>query len=228
VRDAGVLALAGAAGAWVGGRWWGCPWASLACGLAWELAVAPELTGEPLARVLWPVALGAVVRAVADRAFATSLGAGLASGVLLAADPTQAGGGVVALVLVAAVAGGGGAARVGAGAALVAAGLAVLVALPALAITTSFRVAPHAPLGTLALDALAVLGAAGLARHWTLPRRILLPGLLALAGALPLPALLRGAPLLPLAVALGVGGLFVGFRGRRAPDTRRQAWPTTG
>ena len=213
VNDVVLLTLAGVVGAWLGGRWWGCPSASLATGIAWAFAVAPELAGAPtevLAHVLWPGVLGLVVRAVARRDLAASVGAGLAAGPLLAADPTHAGGGVVALVLVGAVAGGGGAARAGAGAVFTTAGLAVLVAIPALARTPSFRVAPHAPLGTWALAALAALGLVGLARHRRLPRRILLPGLLALAGSLPLPALLRGAPLLPLAVALGVGGLFVG------------------
>ncbi len=227
VNDIVLLTLAGAAGAWLGGRWWGCPSASLACGIAWAFAVAPELAGEPtevFAHVLWPVVLGLVVRAVARREFAASVGAGLAAGPLLAADPTHAGGGLVALVLVGAVAGGGGSARAGAGAVCATAGLAVLVAIPVLATTPSFGVAPHRPLGTWALAALAALGLVGLARHRRLPRRILLPGLLALAGSLPLPALLRGAPLLPLAVALGVGGLFVGFPAYNA--TRRPSGST--
>ena len=218
-----LLALAGVSGAWLGGRWLGCPWASLASGVAWQFAVAPALVGElrtVLALVLWPLALGLVVRAVARPELAARVVAGLAGGALLAAAPPHGGGAIVALVLVATVAGGGGAVRDGASASLFTAGLAVLVALPALTLNASFRVPPHAPLGTWALDALAGLGALGLARHRALPRRILFPGVLALAGALPLPALLRGAPLLPLAVALGVGGLVVGlpaYRGTRRP-----------
>lgn len=212
------LTAAGAAGAWAGGRWWGCPWASFACGVAWQVAATPALeAGAPgtlASLAILAVAFGLFVRAL-DRGTAGAVGV---AGVALGALALLPGGGprwamLAALQATVLAARGGWAPAVGVLAGV--AGVGVLVAVPILAWTWGAGPDPGVAAVRLPLS-LTLLALAGVVRTWRTPRRVLLPGLLVVAGIAPIQ--LGGPSPLPVAalgLALLAGGLLVG--GPRSP-----------
>lgn len=212
------VTLAGASAAWMGGRWWGCPWASLACGLAW-MAVADASTLATTA--LLPLALGLFLRAFdRDTAGAIALAAFALAGLCVVQGGQGARQALLALLPAVVLAGRSGASRPAIGALLIGVGAAVLIALPLLAWGPS-----PAPSTPVLPPALALFGLAGVLRARRAPRRVVLPGLLVVAGVLPVA--LGGpsaTPVASLGCALLAGGLVAGgpqsARGRRPPIWR--------
>lgn len=211
---AGLFA-AGLAGAWVGGAWWGSPAASLVAGVGWIAvcgdAVAAARPSWLAALALLPVAWGLFARALGDGRFVL---AGAVAGAIAATN--DAGVRWALLLFAPAV----GAVvrerpRDGVSVALGTVGAAMVVAAGPLA----WRGAAAEPAGLVQLPvALAIAGALGAWRMRALPRRIVLPGCLLLAGLGPVDA----APVAGLGLVLLAGGAVAGLqasRGKSAPSS---------